>query len=79
MEDFDSVLVDPPRSGLDASTRRAVATYTHILYISCGPDALKRDLEALASTHEVERFAAFDHFPYTRYVESAVYLRRRTV
>lgn len=34
--EFDSVLVDPPRAGLDEPTLEAVALYTHILYVSCG-------------------------------------------
>jgi tRNA (uracil-5-)-methyltransferase len=75
--EFDSVLVDPPRAGLDEPTVQAVTHYAHILYISCGPDALKRDLNLLCRTHQVIRFAAFDHFPFTRHIESAVYLRRR--
>lgn len=43
--EFSAVLVDPPRSGLDPTTCRLVAQYAHILYISCQPDSLIRDLE----------------------------------
>ena len=73
----DAVLVDPPRCGLDADTRRLVARYTHILYVSCNPDALHADLQELARSHEVTRFAVFDHFAYTAHLECGVCLRKR--
>lgn len=43
--DFNMVLVDPPRSGLDATTCDLVCHYDHIVYISCNPAALSRDLD----------------------------------
>lgn len=43
--DFGCVLVDPPRAGLDRYTRRLVSRYDHVLYISCGPYSLLRDLQ----------------------------------
>ena len=74
---FDVVLVDPPRAGLDAHTCRKIATYGHILYISCNPEALRRDMQMLQTTHETVRFAFFDHFPYTKHIECGVLLARR--
>lgn len=71
------VLVDPPRAGLDAVTRDLVATFAHVLYISCNPDALARDLLELCD-HEVCSVAIFDMFPYTTHVECAVRLQRRS-
>lgn len=44
---FGAVLVDPPRCGLDKLTLSLVAGYTHILYISCSPESLMRDLNAV--------------------------------
>ena len=41
---FRAILVDPPRAGLDDPTRRHVKRYKDILYISCAPAALRRDL-----------------------------------
>ncbi len=52
--DFSTVLVDPPRSGLDGRTCSMIAQYEHIMYISCQPDSLLRDLDqvsALIITH----------------------------
>lgn len=43
--DFGAVLVDPPRSGLDEHTVQAIAGYNVIMYISCNPVSLVRDLK----------------------------------
>lgn len=75
--DFTTVLVDPPRSGLDDNTVQQVLAYDNILYISCNPDTLKDNLEVITKTHEIERFALFDQFPYTEHVECGVFLRRK--
>jgi len=72
------VLVDPPRAGLDDATVELVRKIDSILYISCNPETLKSNLEALSSTHDVVRYAMFDQFPYTHHVETAVYLTRKT-
>lgn len=45
---FDMILVDPPRCGLDANTRRLIGAYRFILYISCNPEALRRDIEPVS-------------------------------
>ncbi|MGB3384493.1 MAG: tRNA (uridine(54)-C5)-methyltransferase TrmA [Marinomonas sp.] len=70
------VLVDPPRAGLDDATVELVRKVDRILYISCNPETLKANLEALASTHKVVRYAMFDQFPYTHHVETGVFLER---
>eukprot|EP00040_Diaphanoeca_grandis_P026412 m.147871 g.147871 ORF g.147871 m.147871 type:complete len:519 (-) comp30566_c0_seq1:23-1579(-) len=74
---FKVVLVDPPRAGLDDATRNHLRRYKHILYISCGPEALRRDLQGLSQTHTVARAALFDHFPRTPHLETAVHLSAR--
>jgi tRNA (uracil-5-)-methyltransferase len=74
---FTTVLVDPPRSGLDADTVAQVSEYQHIVYISCNPETLKANLADLTQTHQIERFAIFDQFPYTHHLECGVYLTRK--
>ena len=73
----DAVLVDPPRCGLDSDTLQLVTLYTHILYVSCNPEALHADMVQLHRTHVVRRFAVFDHFAYTSHLECGVYFQRR--
>jgi len=72
-----TILVDPPRAGMDTLTCDLVANYENIIYISCNPDTLERDLDHLCQTHEVKRFAIFDQFPYTHHIESGVFLQRK--
>ncbi|MFC6631800.1 tRNA (uridine(54)-C5)-methyltransferase TrmA [Microbulbifer taiwanensis] len=75
--DFSTVLVDPPRAGLDADTCAMVARFPRILYISCNPETQLENLEELSKTHRVERFALFDQFPYTDHTESGILLVRK--
>lgn len=75
--DFSTVLVDPPRAGLDADTCAMVARFPRILYISCNPETQLENLEELSKTHRVERFALFDQFPYTDHTESGLLLVRK--
>ncbi len=69
-----SVFVDPPRSGMDEASCKFVSRYENILYISCNPETLVRDLELLTKTHTVVNMALFDQFPYTDHVEMGVKL-----
>jgi tRNA (uracil-5-)-methyltransferase len=75
--DFSHVFVDPPRAGLDEPSREFLRRFEHIIYISCNPATLARDLAQLSSTHEITAFALFDQFPYTHHLESGVAMRRR--
>ena len=75
--DMRTLFVDPPRAGLDATCRELAATFDHVVYVSCNPETLARDLAELSATHEVTRLAAFDQFPYTPHLESGVVLVRR--
>lgn len=69
-----SIFVDPPRSGMDEKSCHFAARHEHILYISCNPETLSRDLELLCKTHKVVDMALFDQFPYTHHVEMGVKL-----
>lgn len=74
---FSTVLVDPPRSGLDDETIKQVKLYDSIVYISCNPETLNENLASITETHRIERFAVFDQFPYTHHLECGVYLVRK--
>ena len=74
---FSTVLVDPPRAGLDRATTELIGGIKHIIYISCNPETLARDLEVLSRTHQVKRLAMFDQFPHTAHIESGVFLTKR--
>ena len=75
--DFSHVLVDPPRAGLDERVINFIKNYENIIYISCSPQSLKRDLAQLALTHEAVKFAVFDQFANTAHIECGVLLRSK--
>ncbi|MCG3688066.1 tRNA (uridine(54)-C5)-methyltransferase TrmA [Aliarcobacter butzleri] len=74
--EFDTIFMDPPRSGLDDTTRNLAKYFENIIYISCNPETLHRDLEELTKTHKIEKFALFDQFAFTNHIESGVILRK---
>lgn len=74
---YDTVLVDPPRAGLDPDSCELVSRFERIVYISCNPHTLHDNLEILCKTHKVENFALFDQFPYTDHIECGVVLSRK--
>ena len=76
---IDTVLVDPPRNGLDNETCALLSKFNNIVYISCKPETQVRDIKKLRKTHEVVKVAAFDQFPYTEHLEGGVYLKKRDV
>lgn len=73
---FSTVLVDPPRAGLDKHTEAMVTRFDHIVYVSCNPDTLHDNLRYLCQSHTIEHFAIFDQFPYTNHIECGVVLKR---
>jgi 23S rRNA (uracil1939-C5)-methyltransferase len=76
----DVVVVNPPRKGLTAGTRDLLGELAAptILYVSCGPDALGRDLVALEAAGWVaDAIEPFDLMPGTPQIETVVRARRR--
>lgn len=76
----DLSLVDPPRTGLEKPVREALADGgpPRLVYLSCDPGTLARDLGDLTSSaYEVVAVRAFDLFPQTPHVETLVTLERK--
>jgi 23S rRNA (uracil1939-C5)-methyltransferase len=69
---FDVVMVDPPRDGLDQRLINGLLTMKpkKIVYISCDPSSLGRDLKQLSRFYNVVKSQAVDMFPQTYHVES---------
>ncbi|GAB3107105.1 tRNA (uridine(54)-C5)-methyltransferase TrmA [Aestuariicella hydrocarbonica] len=74
---FSTIFVDPPRAGLDEHTTAVVKGFENILYVSCNPETLARDLQSITQSHQIEKFALFDQFPYTHHVECGALLTKR--
>ena len=73
------VFVDPPRKGLDNKTKEILKQLQpeQIIYISCNPATLARDLKSLEEKYEIKEVQPVDMFPYTSHVEccSVLYLK----
>lgn len=72
-----TVFVDPPRAGIDAETCRLLCSFERVVYVSCNPETLARDLAVFAATHDVVAAAAFDQFPYTHHLECGAVIQKR--
>ncbi len=77
-EPFDSVILNPARRGSDPRVlARVAALARHMVYVSCGPETLARDLDILAAHGmRVRTVSAIDLFPQTPEVETVVALER---
>ena len=75
----DIVIVDPPRSGLDALAINNVIKLNSkkIIYVSCDPMTLARDLNILKEYYNIKSITPFDMFPQTYHVECVVLLERK--
>jgi tRNA (uracil-5-)-methyltransferase len=74
---FKTVLVDPPRAGLDDATLKCIQAFDNIVYISCNPITLQSNLQELCKTHDLQHSALFDQFPFTHHVEAGVFLSKQ--
>lgn len=77
----DVVFMDPPRQGADMRFLDSLVKSApkRVVYISCGPESLKRDLEVLTKWgYEVRRIRPVDMFPYTGHVETVVLLQKNS-
>mgnify|MGYP001169942410 FL=1 len=76
---FDAIVVDPPRSGLDRGLIDAIveANPEKIVYVSCNPSTLARDLGYLVEEgYKVMEVQPVDMFPHTSHVETVVLMSR---
>jgi 23S rRNA (uracil1939-C5)-methyltransferase len=78
-ERYDGALVDPPRRGCDpALLQSLLKTRPSVLvYVSCDPSTLARDLKILSEGYELVRCRAVDMFPQTYHMESVSLLRAK--
>ncbi|MBP5343230.1 23S rRNA (uracil(1939)-C(5))-methyltransferase RlmD [bacterium] len=73
---IDVVFIDPPRSGMkrEVIDKLLEDEFKTIIYISCDPYTLARDLKLLSSKYEINHVRAFNMFPRTRHVETVCLL-----
>lgn len=73
---FDLIVVDPPRAGLDKGTIKTILQRKtkELIYISCNPKTLIRDLKELTSIYKIKEVQCFDMFFRTPNLETVVLL-----
>lgn len=77
--DLDIVIMDPPRKGSDEKFLSTLINkkVPQIIYVSCDPETLARDLEYLKQSYDVTYIQPVDMFPMTAHVETVVLLVKR--
>ena len=75
----DIVIVDPPRAGLDKLVIDDLikGNAKEIIYVSCDPVTLARDIKLFSNFYEVESITPFDMFPNTFHVENICILKQK--
>lgn len=76
---IDVLIVDPPRSGMDDAMIDTLmqSDIKKIIYVSCNPSTLAKNLHRLSKCYCVERIAPVDMFPNTSHVETCVLLSHK--
>ena len=78
-KDIDLIIVDPPRKGLDEKTKEYLKKINPktIIYVSCDPMTLSRDLNDLNENYEIKSITPFNMFPRTYHCEALAVLERK--
>lgn len=76
---YDIVVLNPPRPGLSSELCKALAELgsERIVYVSCNPATLARDIKRLKDRYDIESVTMVDFFPNTYHIEAIVFLRIR--
>lgn len=79
LKDYDLIILDPPRAGLDKKSIKNILEINskNIIYISCDPNTLVRDLKILSEKYIIKEITPFNMFPRTYHCESIVVLERK--
>lgn len=74
---FDTIIVDPPRKGLDRFTLNYIMSNEpkQIIYVSCNPQTLSRDLNVLKDKYIIDKFSILDMFSFTQHAECVCVLK----
>lgn len=78
---IDTLIMDPPRGGSDKKTLKSLLEIEpkKIIYISCNPVTLARDINILKEKYDMKDISAFDMFPNTYHVECVSVLHRKVL
>ena len=72
----DIIMLDPPRKGLDNKAIENILKIkpNRVIYISCNPATMVRDLAKFESIYDINKIQPVDMFPYTSHIETVTVL-----
>ena len=75
----DIIIVDPPRSGMNKKAIRYIlnSNASKVIYVSCDPMTLVRDLKMLSDNYKIIEITPFDMFPNTYHVENVCLMEKK--
>lgn len=81
LKPVDWIVINPPRKGCGPETLSTIISHRPlgIVYISCDPATLARDLQALTENYDLETVQPFDMFPQTMHVETLCILKKKKI
>lgn len=81
MQNFSTIILDPPRAGLSKKTKDLLCSSgaENVVYVSCNPANLAGDLKTIALTYRIDKIIPVDMFPHTRHIEVVAILKRLKV
>ncbi|MBI5143176.1 MAG: class I SAM-dependent RNA methyltransferase [Nitrospirae bacterium] len=79
LQPADAMIVDPPRAGMEPAAVEAIMRMKpqRLIYVSCDPATLARDMKKLARLYDVESLRLIDMFPQTGHIEALAEMRLR--
>jgi 23S rRNA (uracil1939-C5)-methyltransferase len=81
-EEIDTIVMDPPRSGVESRALDTIIKINpkQIIYVSCDPVTLARDLKILCNNnYEIKDITPFDMFPQTSHVECVAQIKKKNI
>ncbi len=79
VSEYSKVFLDPARAGAEENTLDTIikSNIKRIVYMSCNPETLARDLSRLSQYYTISRIEAWDMFPFTEHIETLVLCERK--
>ena len=77
-KEINALIVDPPRKGCEESFLKSIIGIEKIVYVSCNPSTLARDLKFLKDYYDIKEVQPVDMFCYSNHVETVCLLLRKT-
>ena len=71
-----SIVLDPARVGCSEKVVEVSTLAQKIVYVSCNPIALSKDLKIMIKTYKIKYVQPFDMFPHTKHIETLVCLEK---